>query len=419
MKNSFLFKVVAGMLLGALAGYLTGSSTELFGVPFVRYYDLIGKLFLNALTLVVVPLVASSIITGTARVGADKSFASLGGKTFGYFFVTGVCAVSIGFIFYYLIQPGVSADQKSVLTATVSSTVEQIQSQAAGGTFERIEAILLRLVPSNIFAVASQGQMLGLIFFSVIFGVLSTRIETDLSQLVIKLANALFQIMMKMTHVVMLAMPIGVFGLMAKVVSTTGLEAVKPVAIFFVTVIAGLLVYTFIVLPLLLKILVGANPIAHFKAVAPALFTAFTTSSSAATLPITMECMEKRANIPNRFCSFILPLGTTVNLTGSALYATIAVMFIAQAYGIDFNAGNIVTIAIMCLFIAMGMVAGIPSGTFVTIVVILQTIGLPAEGIILILPVERILDMFRTSVNVFSSTCVTVLVAKSKHLGVV
>lgn len=257
--------------------------------------------------------------------------------------------------------------------------------------------------------------MLGLIFFSVIFGVLSTRIDGELSELVIKFVNGVFQIMMKMTHVVMTAMPIGVFGLMAKVVATTGLDTIKPVAVFFLTVIAGLLVFTFIVLPLLLKLVARVNPISHFRAVAPALFTAFTTSSSAATLPITLECMEKRANIPNRFCSFILPLGTTVNLTGSALYATVAVLFIAQSYGVDFNAGNLVTIAIMCLFIALGMVAGIPSGTFVTIVVILQSIGLPADGIILILPVERILDMFRTSVNVFSSTCVTVLVAKSKH----
>ncbi len=415
MKNTFLFKVLGAMLLGVLAGYLTGPTMEIFGVPFVRLYDLIGRLFLNALTLVVVPLVASSIISGTARVGADKSFASLGGKTFGYFFVTGVLAVTIGFLFFYLIGPAVSSDQASALTSAASSTLQQIQAQAGGGTFDRIEGILLRLVPSNIFAVASQGQMLGLIFFSVIFGVLSTRIDGELSELVIKFVNGVFQIMMKMTHVVMTAMPIGVFGLMAKVVATTGLDTIKPVAVFFLTVIAGLLVFTFIVLPLLLKLVARVNPISHFRAVAPALFTAFTTSSSAATLPITLECMEKRANIPNRFCSFILPLGTTVNLTGSALYATVAVLFIAQSYGVDFNAGNLVTIAIMCLFIALGMVAGIPSGTFVTIVVILQSIGLPADGIILILPVERILDMFRTSVNVFSSTCVTVLVAKSKH----
>lgn len=415
MKNSFLFKVFGAIFLGIIAGYLTGPTTELFGVPIVRYFDLIGRLFLNALTLVVVPLVASSIIMGTARVGADKSFASLGGKTFAYFFLTGVCAVAIGFLFYFLITPGVSGDKASILSSSASNALEQIQAQAGGGTFDRIEGILLRLVPSNIIAVASQGQMLGLIFFSVIFGVLSTRIEPELSQLMIKFWNAVFQIMMKMTHVVMLAMPIGVFGLMAKVVATTGFDSIRPVAIFFLTVIGGLLVFTFIVLPLLLKFIAKASPIAHFKAVAPALFTAFTTSSSAATLPITIECMEKRANIPNRFCSFILPLGTTVNLTGSALYATIAVLFIAQSYGVDFNAGNMVTIAIMCLFIALGMVAGIPSGTFVTIVVILQAIGLPADGIVLILPVERILDMFRTSVNVFSSTCVTVLVAKSKH----
>ncbi len=408
MKNSFLAQILFAMFLAVIAGMFTGPNMEIAGVPIVRIYDLIGHLFLNGLKLLIVPLVVSSIITGTARVGADQSFASLGGKTFGYFFLTGILAVLIGFAGAVMLQPWVSQDLVKTLTATSANIAVPIP----GGAFDSIEGILFRLIPTNIFQVAAEGQMLGLIFFSVIFGVFSARIDSEFSTTVMNFWNGVFQIMMKMTHLVMKAMPIGVFGLMAKMVATTGLEAVRPVAAFFGVVILGLSVFTFIVLPLLLRFIAGVSPLAHFRAVGPALLTAFTTSSSAATLPITLECMEKRANIPNRFCSFILPLGTTVNLTGSALYATTAVLFIARCYGIDLAFGGLVTVGLLCLFTALGMVAGIPSATFVAITLILQSIGLPSESIILILPVERILDMFRTTVNVFCSTCVTVLVAR-------
>lgn len=411
MKNSFLIAIFIAIILGAFAGFLSGSTTELFGVTLVRYYDLLGNLFLNALTLVVVPVVVSAIVTGTARVGGDKNFAALGSKTFGYFFLTGAIAVALGFLCYFIISPPTAPIGP---VSGSSEVLEQIKAQAAGGTFDRIGNIFLSFFPKNIFAAAASGQMLGLIFFSVMFGVLSTRIESELSKIILQFWNGLFQIMMKMTQIVILAMPIGVFGLIAKVVATTGFEQVKPVLWFGLTVVIGLVVFMFIALPLLLSLIGKTNPIAHFSNMGPALLTAFTTSSSSATLPVTLECLEERAKISNRFSSFIVPLGTSVNLTGSALYATVAVLFIAQSYGVALDAGNLVTIAVMCLFIALGMVAGIPSGTFVTIVVILQALGLPAEGLILILPVERLLDMIRTPVNVYSSTCVTVLVAKSE-----
>jgi len=413
MKNSFLIAIFIAIILGAFAGFLSGSTTELFGVTLVRYYDLLGNLFLNALTLVVVPVVVSAIVTGTARVGADKNFAALGSKTFGYFFLTGAIAVFLGFLCYFIVSPAISPINSSSVAGS-ADVLEQIKAQASVGTFDRIGNIFLSFFPKNIFAAAASGQMLGLIFFSVMFGVLSTRIESELSKIMLQFWNALFQIMMRMTNIVILAMPIGVFGLIAKVVATTGFEKVEPVLWFGLTVSLGLIVFTFVALPLLLAVIGKINPITHFRNMGPALVTAFTTSSSSATLPVTLECLEQRAKVSNRFSSFIVPLGTSVNLTGSALYATVAVLFIAQSYGVSLDAGNLVTIATMCLFIALGMVAGIPSGTFVTIVVILQALGLPAEGIILILPVERLLDMLRTPVNVFSSTCVTVLVAKSE-----
>lgn len=415
MKNAFLYKVLIAFVLAVCAGLLTGSDAKIFDILWIRVFDLIGQLFLNGLKLVVVPLVVSSIITGTARIGKEKAFGALGFRTFFFFILTSFIAVLVGVILVISISPGSSFDPSSMANVTGIGSLEEFGKQAQGGMFERVEDILFRLIPSNIFHVAAQGQMLGLILFSVAFGFFISRIEADLFTTMTNFWDGAFQIMMKMTHLVMRTLPFGVFGLMAKVVATTGLEAIKPIAFFFVTVILGLAIYMFIILPLLLKFVARTSPIQHFHHVTPALITAFSTSSTAATLPITIDCMEKRAGIPNRICSFTLSLGTSINLTGTALYAAISVIFIAQAYGMEMTFPTLFTIVLMCLFTALGMVAGIPSGSIISIVVILQTIGLPPDGIALIFAVERILDMCRTTVSVFGNTCCTSLVYGGKE----
>ena len=217
---------------------------------------------------------------------------------------------------------------------------------------------------------------------------------------------------MKLTHLVMWVLPIGVFGLVAKVLSTTGLEAIKPVALFFVTVLLGFAVHALIVLPLLLKFFGRVSPIAHFRAVSPALVTAFSTSSTAATLPMTIECLEERAKVSNRITSFTLPLAASVNMSATALYACVVVIFIGQVYGLEMDFSTQFIIAVMALLTSMGM-AGVPSAGLISIMAILQTVGLPAEGIGLILAVERFLDMLRTVVNVLTNSCSTVLVARA------
>lgn len=413
MKNKPLLTIFLSIFLAVLAGLLTGPESAIFGVPIVRIYGLIGTLFLNALSLVVVPLVVSSIITGTARLGSDKNFSKLGFQTFFYFILTGVIAVAIGAFVMTWLSPGSVIDSSLLTQLNGSDGVETIQKIAEGGVFDRIEQILYRLIPQNIFYVISQGQMLGVIFFALLFGFFSNKIDSELSNVLVKFWKGVFQTMMLMTQFIMRALPIGVFGLMAKVIAVTGFEAVKPIGFFFGTILLGLGLYIFVVLPILLQFIARVNPLNHFKAAAPALITAFTTSSSAATLPVTIGCMEKVAGIPNRICSFILPLGTTINLTGTALYATGAVLFVAQAYGFELNLANYLTVLFMGLFTALGMVAGIPSASLITIVVILQAIGLPADGIILLLPVERILDMCRTTVNVFGTTCCAAMVNAS------
>lgn len=412
MKNNILLKVFVAIILAILAGWITGPTTEIFGVSFLKIYTLIGQLFLNALTLVVVPLVVSSIITGTAKMGSEHSFGKLGIKTFGFYIATTLSAIIVGVILSLVISPG-SFQEASSLASLQTNTSDLANTQLQNGTFEKFSQILYRLIPSNIFAAAAQGQMLGLICFSLLFGYFLSKIEERPSAILLGFWQGIFQIMMGITHLVMKALPIGVFGLVAKVVATTGLETVGSVALFFVTVIIALAIYALIVLPLMLIFIAGVNPILHYRAVAPALFTAFSTSSSVAALPIAIDCVEKRVGVSNRICSFTVPLGSSLNLSGTALYQCVAALFIAQVYGVDLSAATLFIVALMSLLTSTGM-AGIPSASLISIVIILTTIGVPAEGIGLILAVERILDMCRTTVNVLGNTCCAVLVARSE-----
>lgn len=400
-----LFKVIIAILLAVAAGLATGPDGALWGISLVKFYGLIGQLFLNALSLVVVPLVAASIVTGMARMGKDQSFGVLGLKTFGAFVATSLTAIVVGLLMALLIAPG-------TLTQ-IDASAPLVDLAAASDPLAKVEQILFKLVPSNILAAASQGQMLGLILFSMLFGYFMNKIDAHAGEVLLQAWQAVLQVMMKITHLIMKAMPLGVFGLVAKAVAMTGVDTLGAVAWFFATVLGGLAVYAFILLPLLLKFVARVNPIAHYRAMVPALVTAFSTSSSAATLPVTLECMEQRAGVSNRVCSFVLPLGTSVNLSGSALYVCVGVLFVAQAYGVTLPVSSMVLVVVMTLLTSLGT-AGIPSASLFSIVVILQTLGLPPEGIGVVMAVERFLDMFRTTVNVLGTSCCAVLVARSE-----
>ncbi len=404
-KNSMLLKVLVAILLAVIVGNLTGTTAGVFGFTFYQLFDLVGHLFLNSLTLLVVPLVTSAIISGLGQMSGEKSFKSLGLKTFGFYILTISLAVVVGVILVNIIQPGTFHKE---LTADLAQATHLVMSSQK----DIFTGVLFKLIPTNIFEAASQMNMLGMIFFSLLFGFGMMHIEKTAHATLLSFWKGLFATLMRMTHFVMKAMPLGVFCLMAKVVASQGIESISNLAYFFMTVFGGLLIFCVVVLPLLLKF-AGLSPLAHLKAVTPALFTAFSTSSSAATLPVTIECVEKNAGVSNRICSFVIPLGTSMNMAGSALYECIAVLFIAQVYGIDLSFGHQILIAILALITSMG-VAGIPSGSLVSIIIILNSLGLPAEGIALILPVDRLLDMCRTTTNVFSDTTCAVLVAKSE-----
>jgi proton glutamate symport protein len=413
MKNSILIKVFIAIILAVIAGMLTGSTAEIYGVKYLQIYSLIGQLFLNALTLVVLPLVASSIITGTARMGAEEAVGTLGVKTIGYFVLNLMLGVTLGMFLALTLSPGKLASDNTLLTSIAQNTnLELITSAAQGNTFEKLEQIFFKIIPPNIIAAAAQGQMLGLIFFCLVFGYFISKIESQASSIILGFWKGIFEIMMKMTTLIMKALPLGVFGLVAKVVATSGFEAIRSVGLFTVTVLLGLTIHSLIVLPLILKFVGRVNPIAHIRAMAPALFTCFCTSSSLATLPVTIECLEKKSGVSNRICSFTIPLGTSLNNVGSTIFVSIASIFIAQVYGLPLSVPQLITIFLMTILASLGT-AGIPSSCLVGLMVVLNSLGLPADGIALVLAVERLLDMCRTVANIYGNASCTVLIARA------
>lgn len=411
IKLKLHWQILIALLLAAIAGSLAGTDSALLGVKFYAVFDFIGTLFLNALKMLIVPLVVSSIIVGIAGIGSGGAFGRLGMKTLLYYLTTSLLAILVGLLIVNMVAPGMVNGEPAKDLIGLSEHAGDVVAKVEGkGTGDLIE-VFLRMVPTNVIAAAADGQMLGLIFFSLLFGFFMTKIDEAYAESTYNFWQGLFQVMMKITDWVMKFAPIGVFGLVAKVVADTGFSAFVPLAWFFLSVLAGLAVHFLVVLPLLLKFVGQVNPLRHYRAMAPALLTAFSTSSSAATLPLTMECVEKNAGVSNRTSSFVLPLGATINMDGTALYECVAAMFIAQAYGIELGFVQQFTIVLMALVTSIG-VAAIPSASLVAIAIILAAIGLPVEAIGLILAVDRVLDMCRTSVNVFSDSCGTVIIAR-------
>jgi proton glutamate symport protein len=403
--------VILAIVLGIAAGALTGTTGNVFGLTFFSIYDLIGKLFINALMLIVVPLVSASVITGIARIGNESTMGRLGLKIFGFYISTSLLAILIGLLVVNIFNPGAFFTEYGN-TLIPPETTAKLKEEIAGGHGLTISSVILQIIPANIID-AFHGQMMGLIFFSLLFGYAVSKIEHHPQSIILGFWQGIFQTMLVMTDVIMKCLPIGVFCLVAKSFATAGLDSLRALAVFVVTVIIGLSLFMFVALPLLLKFIARVNPMLHFRAMAPALVTAFSTSSSAATLPVTIECVEKRAGVSNRICGLVVPLGTSINMSGSALYECVAALFIAQVYGLELSVATQFSVVLLSLVTSIG-IAGIPSASIVAILVILKAIGLPAEGIGLLFAVDRILDMCRTTVNVFSDSCCAVLVGRTE-----
>ncbi|MDD3610073.1 MAG: dicarboxylate/amino acid:cation symporter [Halothiobacillaceae bacterium] len=408
-RFSLAGQILLALGLAVLVGLLLGR--DAFGVPWVAGYDFVGDLFLQALKMVIVPLVASSVIVGMAGIGGGQ-LGRLGGRVLGYYALTTLLAVLTALVVVNLWQPGHDANGRPLqetltLPALSGDWGERVQAHDVGDFAD----IFSRMIPSNVVAAASSGDMLGLIVFCLLFGFFLSRIATDRGRIVLGFFEGMHDIMLRITELIMRAAPYGVFALVAEVVATTGLDVFLPMLGFMGAVMLGLAIHVFITLPLLLWLTAGVPPLAHFKAMAPAILTAFSTASSAATLPVTLDCVEKRAGVSRRTASFVLPLGATVNMDGTALYECAAVLFIAQAYGVALSLEMQALVVVLALMTSIG-VAAIPSASLVAIGLILTSLGLPLEAMALLLVVDRVLDMLRTSANVFGDASGAVIVAR-------
>jgi len=409
-KLALHWQILIALFLAVISGLLLDQSSSIFGLSFLSIFVFFGTLFLNALKMLIVPLVMASIITGMMSLQGD-ALGRLGTKTIIYYASTSLVAILIGLFFVNLLQPGIVDGVPARDIIGLSSQTDEVINRVGDKGAGDIAEVLLRMVPPNIVTAAANGQMLGLIFFSLIFGFFVSRLQGSAAQVHKDFWQGLLDIMMMMTHLIMKFAPLGVYALVTKVIMISGVDAFEPLALFFLTVILALAAHLLLFLPAILRFIARVSPGKHFKAMLPALLTAFSTSSSSATLPITMDCVENRAGVSNKVSGFTLPLGATINMDGTALYECVAAMFIAQAYGISLDVSTQFTIVLVALLTSIG-VAGIPSASLVAITIILAAIGLPLEAIGLILVVDRVLDMCRTSVNVFSDSCAAVTIAR-------
>ncbi|PNE03489.1 sodium:dicarboxylate symporter family protein [Alcanivorax sp. MD8A] len=406
-------QIFLAMLIGAALGAVTQEQSTLLGVPVLASYDLVGTLFINALKMVVVPLIVTAIISGMVGVGGGKNLGRMGMKTVGLYMMTTLAAVLTGLLLVNLFTPGIIDGEPAKdllgLARDTGTVMEKIEGRGAGD----FTAILLQMLPPNLVQAAANGQMLGLIVFALLFGFYLRTEEGPAGESLRNMIDGIYQVVMRITMLIIRFTPLGVMALIAATVTRTGLDAIEPLAWFFLCAVIALAVHAFVFMPALILLMARRSPLRHLQAMTPALLTAFSSASSAATLPLTMECVQKRSGVSRRTSSFVLPLGATVNMDGTALYECVAAMFIAQAYGLELSLATQFMIVITALLTSIG-VASIPAASLVAITVILGAIGLPAEAIGLILVTDRVLDMCRTAVNVWGDSVVTVLLARSE-----
>ena len=407
------WQILIAIALAIGVGIFLEPSHGIGDFTFYALFDFLGTLFLNALKMIVVPLIVASIICGVASAGVGENLSRLGGKTIGFYMLSSLLAILVGLAVVNITTPGIIDGQPAGEQLNLSSQ-EELQeslSKIEGRGTNDIAEVFLRLVPTNVVDAAANGEMLGLIFFSLLFGYFMLRIKPEYSVTLQNFWQGVFEVMMGITMFVMKFAPLGVFALVAKTVVATGFAAFKPLLLFFVTVVLALGLHMFVTLAVLLRYVAKVNPLAHYRAMFPAMLTAFSTASSSATLPLTIRCVENNAGVSNKTSSFVLPLGATINMDGTALYECVAALFIAQAYGLDLGFAQQFLVVLIALLTSVG-VAGIPAASLVAISVILGAMGLPLEGIGMLLVTDRILDMLRTAVNVFSDSCCAVVVAK-------
>ncbi len=423
-KLQLHWQILIAICLAILVGYLSNKQSTFLGIHLLSVFDFIGTMFMNALKMVIVPLIASSIITGIAGIGGSHGLGRMGGKTILYYMTTSLFAIMVGLVVVNMVEPGiVDGEPIRDIIKVSDEQIEMAKAKVDGKEAGSVADIFLRMVPPNIVTASAEGQMLGLIFFCILFGFFITKIPDAYAEAQYNFWQGMYEVMLKITDFIIKFAPIGIFGLIASVVIGLDKDSddmnrmAAALGSFTGTVIVALAIHMFITMPLMLKFLARVNPLRHFKAMAPAMLTSFSTASSSATLPITLDCVEKNAKVSNRTSSFVLPLGATINMDGTALYECVVAIFIFQAFGYDLTFTQQFLIVFTALMTSIG-VAGIPAASLIAIMIILKAVGLDdasaSAGLAMVLVVDRVLDMCRTSVNVFSDSCGAVIIGKSE-----
>ncbi|MFA5325972.1 MAG: dicarboxylate/amino acid:cation symporter [Bacteroidales bacterium] len=405
-KLALHWQILIGIVLGIIVGITLCKFTPYENwSPYIKWA---GEIFLRGLGMIVIPLVFTSIAVGVAGMGESKSLGRIAAKTFIFYVVTTAIAASIGLTLVNIVKPGVGADLN--LTENVT--------KLAGSNISIIDQIV-RIVPSNIFESLSSGNLLSIIFFAIIFGFFITKVSIKQQETLKDLLQSIYDVIMKITFFIIKLAPYGVFAIVANVVGKQAgntqslLNIASSLGIFVLVIWGGLLIQGGVVLPTLVYTLGKVNPWRHMSKMSSALMTAFSTCSSGAALPINIRDTQEKCGVSSKIAGFTLPLGCTINMNGTALYECVTAIFIAQAYGIDLTMMQQIILVFTSILAAVGT-AGIPMAGMVMLTIVLNVVGLPLEGIGLVLAVEQLCDMPRTMINSYGDSCGAVIIAKSE-----
>lgn len=411
MKSRFKFKkiklhtkIFIGLILGVIVGLVFGEKATII--------EPVGTIFLRLITMIVVPLVLVSLMLGTASLGDIRKLGRIGIKTIVYFTITTMVAISIGLFLANIVQPGTGLNEE------VKTELYKSYESSAQVGIQRMEEkpslkdILVDIVPTNPVKSLIEGNMLQVIFLGLLFGIILTLIKREKSEYLIQILDGVNDAIIQVVHIAMRLAPYGVLALIASVIGQYGVGILVTLLKYSLVVIGGLSLYTFTINSLTIGFLGRINPLRFYKGVKEAMIIAFSTSSSNAALPVSMECVE-HIGVPREYSSFVIPLGATINMDGTALYQGVAAVFIAQIYGIPLSLTDQVTIVFMATLASVGA-AGVPAAGIITLAMVLKQIGIPLEGIALILGVDRFLDMCRTTTNIIGDMACSVVIKESE-----
>ncbi|WP_181164522.1 dicarboxylate/amino acid:cation symporter [Amaricoccus solimangrovi] len=400
---SLTTKIMLGMVLGVAVGLIANR----IGSPFIDeqivggLFAMVGKMFVNALKMLVVPLVIFSLLTGVMGIGDIRVLGRVGGKSFALYILTTAIAIAIAIGIALLVGPG----QGFVMEGVDASGVTAAEAPSVWEVFANI-------VPGNPVAAFTNGDMLQIIFYVIVVGIAAVMLGEESAGFA-RACEYMNELMMKVVGIVMHFAPYGVFCLIAKVFAEQGIDLFVPVLAYVATLVGSLFLHLFVTLMVILKVFSGLNPVPFMRKIRPAQLFAFSTASSNATIPVTMRCVTERMGVDNSVASFTVPFGATINMDGTAIMQGVATVFLANVYGIDLGLGGYLTVIAMAVLASIGT-AGVPGVGLVMLTMVLTQVGLPVEGIALILGVDRLMDMIRTAVNITGDAVVSTIVAKSE-----